>query len=75
LYVVNALSSFKERHVRFLVGQLTSESVFEAVGFDMAECYPQLAHGDRFKMAFTVDENTYNGMTSLQLRAKEIKFE
>jgi len=75
LYVVNSLSNFKDRHVRFLVGQVNSESVFEAVGFDMAEYYSQLAHGDQFKMAFTVDENTYNGMTSMQLRAKEIKFE
>jgi len=75
LYVVNSLSNFKDRHIRFLVGQATSESVFETVGFDMAEYYPQLAQGNLFKMAFTVDENTYNGMTSLQLRAKEIKFE
>jgi len=75
LYVVNSLSNFKDRHIKFLVGQEESENVFQTVGFDMAECYPQLANGNRFKMAFTVEENTYNGMTSLQLRAKEIKFE
>ena len=75
LYVVNSLSNFKDRHIKFLVGQEESENVFQTVGFDMAECYPQLANGNRFKMAFTIEENTYNGMTSLQLRAKEIKFE
>jgi single-stranded-DNA-specific exonuclease len=75
LYVVNSLSNFKDRHVRFLVGQEESESVFQTVGFDMADYYPQLSNGDRFKMAFTMEDNTYNGMTSLQLRAKEIKFE
>ena len=75
LYVVNALSNFKDRHVRFLVGQRGRESVFQTVGFDMADCYPQLSNGEGFKMAFTLEENTYNGMTSLQLRAKEIKFE
>lgn len=75
LYVVNSLSNFKDRHVKFLVGQEESESVFQTVGFDMADHYPQLAKGNRFKMAFTIEENTYNGMTSLQLRAKEIKFE
>jgi len=75
LYVVNSLSNFKDRHIKFLVGQEESDNVFQTVGFDMAECYPQLANGNRFKMAFTVEENTYNGMTSLQLRAKEIKFE
>jgi len=75
LYVVNSLSNFKDRHIKFLVGQEGSENVFQTVGFDMAEYYPQLANGNRFKMAFTIEENTYNGMTSLQLRAKEIKFE
>jgi len=75
LYVVNSLSNFKERHVRFLVGQANSENVFQTVGFDMSEHYERLANGDHFKMAFTVEENTYNGMTSIQLRAKEIKFE
>ncbi len=75
LYVVNSLSSFKDRHVRFLVGQSKNENVFQTVGFDMSEHYERLANGDYFKMAFTVEENTYNGMTSIQLRAKEIKFE
>ncbi len=40
----------------------------------MADHYSQLAKGDRFNMAFTIEENSYNGMTSIQLRAKEIKF-
>jgi single-stranded-DNA-specific exonuclease len=75
LHVVNALSSFKEKHVRFLVGQSGNESVFQTVGFDLAGHYDRLLRGDGFKMAFTIDENTYNGMTSIQLRAKEIKFE
>jgi single-stranded-DNA-specific exonuclease len=75
LFVVNSLSNFKDRHIRFLVGQQQNENVFQTVGFDMAEHYPQLSNGDRFKMAFTLEENTYNGITSLQLRAKEIKFE
>src|SRR6478735_5636830 len=65
LYVVNSLSNFKDRHIKFLVGQEESESVFQTVGFDMADHYPQLAKGNRFKMAFTIEENTYNGMTSL----------
>lgn len=75
LYVVNSLSNFKDRHVKFLVGQEGNDVVFQTVGFDMADHYSRLSNGDHFKMAFTVEENTYNGMTSLQLRAKEIKFE
>lgn len=74
LFVFNSLASFKDKHVRFLVGQEGCESVFQAVGFDLAEHYNRLARRDMFKMAYTIEENTYNGVTSLQLRIKDIKF-
>ncbi|MCU0420508.1 MAG: single-stranded-DNA-specific exonuclease RecJ [Cyclobacteriaceae bacterium] len=75
VYVVNALSNFKDRHVRFLAGQKGSEALFQAVGFDLIEHYERLAAGDYFRMAFTVEENTFNGQTSLQLRLRDIKFD
>lgn len=75
LFVVNSLSNFKERHIRFLVGQAGTENIFQAVGFDLSDCYDRLARGDSFRMAYTIEENTYNGMTSIQLRAKDIKFD
>lgn len=74
VYVFNSLSSFKDKHVRFLAGQDKNESVFQAVGFDMSEHYERLSRGDKFKMAFTIEENTFNGTTSIQLRIKDIKF-
>ena len=75
IFVRNALSSFKDKHIRFLAGQEKNESTFNAVGFDMIEYYDRIASGDTFSMAFTLEENTYNGMTSLQLRIKDLKFE
>jgi single-stranded-DNA-specific exonuclease len=75
VFVKNALSSFKDKHIRFLAGQENNESVFNAVGFDMIEYYDRIANGDLFSMAFTLEENTYNGITSLQLRIKDLKFE
>lgn len=74
LYVFNSLASFKDKHVRFLIGQEGSENVFQAVGFDLAENYNRLAKRDPFRMAYTIEENTFNGVTSLQLRIKDIKF-
>src|SRR5690606_40832420 len=73
-FVFNSLSSFKDRHVRFLVSQEGCESVFQAVGFDLGEFYERLARRDPFKMAFTIEENTYNGTTSLQLRIRDLNF-
>lgn len=72
--VFNSLSSFKDRHVRFLARQHNSDNVFHAVGFDLIDHYPRLSVGDSFRMAFTIEENTYNGTTSIQLRIKDIKF-
>ncbi len=72
---VNSLSSFKDRHLRFVAGQAENETTFYAVGFDMIEHYNRLANGDSFKMAYTLEENTYNGNTSLQLRIKDLTFD
>lgn len=75
LYVFNSLSSFKDRHIKFLVAQKGGTCVFQAVGFDMADFYERISAGDHFRMAFTVEENIYNGTTSIQLRVKDIKFD
>jgi single-stranded-DNA-specific exonuclease len=75
LYVFNSLSSFKDRHIKFLVGQEGGDNIFQAVGFDMADYYNRISQGDSFRMAFTIEENVYNGTTSIQLRIKDIKFD
>ena len=72
--VFNSLSSFKDKHVRFLAKQNNNESIFQVVGFDMVEHYDRFSRGDFFKMVFTIEENTYNGSTTIQLRIKDIKF-
>ena len=74
VFVLNSLSTFKDKHLRFLAGQRSNEFFFNAVGFDQIEHYDQLQHGDSFNMAFSIEENTFNGNTSVQLRIKDIKF-
>jgi single-stranded-DNA-specific exonuclease len=75
LFVFNSLSSFKDRHIKFLVGQEGTDHVYQAVGFELAEFYERISKGDSFRMVFTVEENVYNGTTSIQLRIKDIKFD
>jgi single-stranded-DNA-specific exonuclease len=75
LFVFNSLSSFKDRHIKFLVGQEGCSNVFQAVGFELSEFYDRISSGDSFRMAFTIEENVYNGTTSIQLRIKDIKFD
>lgn len=75
VYVLNALSNFKDKHIKFLAGQAGNETMFNAVGFDLIEHYDQLTKVDSFNMVFTLEENTFNGNTSLQLRIRDIKFD
>lgn len=75
LQVANSLSSFKDKHMRFLVGQSGSDQIFTVMAFDLIEHYARLQNGDMFRMAYTIEENTFNGNTSIQLRAKDIKFD
>jgi len=74
VFVLNSLATFKDKHLRFQAGQRSNEFFFNAVGFDQIEHYDQLQHGDSFNMAFSIEENTFNGNTSVQLRIKDIKF-
>ncbi len=74
VHVLNSLNSFKDRHIRFLAGQAGNETMFNAVGFDLIGHYEQLSNAEFFNITFTLEENTYNGNTSLQLRIKDIKF-
>ncbi|MEQ8426025.1 MAG: DHHA1 domain-containing protein, partial [Cyclobacteriaceae bacterium] len=75
VFVVNSLTAFKDKHIRFLAGQKGNQSVINVVGFDMMEHYERIAESGSFTIAYTIEENTFNGMTSLQLRLKDIKFD
>jgi single-stranded-DNA-specific exonuclease len=68
------MSSFKERHLRFYVAEENSDNVFQAVAFDMAHHFERISGGDLFRMAYTIEENTYNGNTTTQIKVKDIQF-
>ena len=75
VYALDSLTSFKDKHLRFTAAQENNDTVFSVVGFDLMEHYARIAKGDRFKIVYTLEENVFNGNTSLQLRIKDIKFE
>ncbi len=75
ILVRGSVTAFKDRHIRFTAGQHGSEAYVQAVGFDQIAHFDRLVRGDRFRLAFTLEENIYNGFTTIQLRIKDIKFE
>ena len=48
-------------------------SPFSCIGFGLSNYYEDIRHGEAFNIAFHIDENEWNGKTSLQLNIKDIK--
>lgn len=46
---------------------------FDAIGFSFGTNFPDLKENDVLDVAFTLDENTWNGSTSLQLKLVDMK--
>jgi len=63
-----------ESHLRLFVKQGNSEG-FAAIGFGLANKKDLACNGDTFDAAYSIDENEWNGQTSLQLRLRDIKCE
>ena len=59
-------------HLRLVVQQGNSNR-FTGIGFGLAHKEAMACNGNPFKMAYTVDENEWQGQVSLQLRIKDIK--
>ncbi len=63
----------KERHVKFQASQEGSAAAFHSIAFDRPDFFELLSGGQPVNIAFHLEENNYNGVTSLQLRIKDIQ--
>jgi len=62
-------------HLRFKAKQQdVRHSIVQAVAFKMGPLYDKLAKGAQFDLAYTIEENHWNGRVSLQLNVKDLKF-
>ena len=73
LVVVGEPQILKEQHLKFSVRQSGSDAQLHAIGFRMAHFYERVFGQQPFRMAYTVEENHYQGNTSLQLMIRDIK--
>ncbi|MEQ9439082.1 MAG: single-stranded-DNA-specific exonuclease RecJ [Cyclobacteriaceae bacterium] len=62
----------REQHLKCEVCQAGSNPV-SAIGFRMPHLYELVSSGKPFKMAYSVEENHYEGRTTLQLAIKDIQ--
>jgi single-stranded-DNA-specific exonuclease len=60
------------KHLKLLLQQEFGQ-ILETVAFGMGDLFNSIKKGDFIDVAYTVDENTWNGITKLQLKVKDIK--
>jgi single-stranded-DNA-specific exonuclease len=62
-------------HLKLNIISGADAKTFNAIGFGLGDKYPLVKSGISFQAAFSVGENHWNGITSLQLLLKDIKEE
>ncbi len=62
-------------HLKLSIINGSDQKTYQAIGFGLGDKYPLIRNGNSFKAVYTIEENHWNGMTSLQLNIKDIKEE
>ncbi len=63
----------KDTHLKLHVYQQESPRILEAIGFGLAHYVHIVANHKPFRMAYTMQENSYRGRSTLQLNIKDIQ--
>ena len=63
-----------ESHLKLSVVSEEGQKM-DGIGFNLGKWYDNIASGNPFNIVFTIEENHWNGNTSLQLSIKDIKLE
>jgi len=64
----------KEIHLKFTVQQENNSQSIDCIGFGMSDHFDTVNSGKPFSMTFTIEENDFRNVKSLQLFIKDIKF-
>ncbi|NOR28876.1 MAG: single-stranded-DNA-specific exonuclease RecJ [Lutibacter sp.] len=64
-----------ETHLKLNIFQGSDQKTYNAIGFSLGEKHQLTQKGNSFKAVFNIDENHWNGNTSLQLLLKDIEEE
>ena len=68
---INKVGKNKE-HIKVSVKQ-SSQNIFPAIGFWLSEKFKTIDSEKFFSMVYCIDQNTWNGKTTIQLKIKDIK--
>ena len=59
-------------HLKLSIVTGADQKTYSAIGFGLGDKYDLISSGKPFKAAFTIEENHWNGITSLQLNIKDL---
>ncbi len=62
-----------QTHLKLNIIDGTNQQTYNAIGFGLAQKHELAQNGNSFKAVFNIDENHWNGNTSLQLLLKDIQ--
>ena len=68
---INKVGKNKE-HVKVSVKQ-SSQNIFPAIGFWLSDKFKTIDSEKFFSMVYCIDQNTWNGKTTIQLKIKDVK--
>ena len=72
--ISGVLLLLKEKHLKFKVVQGQNDQSIDCIGFRMGHLFDYVNSGKPFSLAFTIGENNFRNVKSLQLFIKDIKF-
>jgi len=74
LNIVGARLVGKDKtHLKLFIKQSDGSKVLEAIGFGMGQLYPSLTPSAIIDLAYTINEDRWNGNDGLQLKLKDVK--
>ena len=62
-----------DKHLKCLVKQKSGGPAFEVIGFNLGEKLEMIKNHQSFDAVYSLDENHWNGNTSIQLKLKDIR--
>ena len=64
-----------ESHLKLCILEGANQKTYNAIAFGMGSKHELIENGKSFKAVFNIDENHWNGRTSLQLMVKDLQEE
>jgi single-stranded-DNA-specific exonuclease len=62
----------EKEHIKLNLTQ-NNNKTFPAIGFWLSEKFDKIKDSTNFSAVYSVDENTWNGSTTMQLKIKDLK--